>query len=196
MQQHEGKLAGSVGRSHLFRYFTVSGGLKCLYYSVYSPCCQSGGKWTKYTDLAFFCSLCRRGSGDSDYFWPRGQMAEAATASEQPLRHGDVHQQAQKSETHSQVLVQLAATSRMSLVQHIWRHAPVKRYELLVVSPQCRLHIHASYSTTMKMNVPMLPLSQPNAVGLILAHGKRWEKKAALKIQCLKFGLIYVFFPR
>lgn len=24
----------------------------------------------------------------------------------------------------------------------------------------------------MKMNVPMLPLSQPNAVGLILAHGK------------------------
>lgn len=54
MQQHEGKLAGSVGRSHLFRYFTVSGGLKCLYYSVYSPCCQSGGKWTYYTDLAFF----------------------------------------------------------------------------------------------------------------------------------------------
>lgn len=102
MQQHEGKLAGSVGRSHLFRYFTVSGGLKCLYYSVYSPCCQGGGKWTKYTDLAFFCSLCRRGSRDSDYFWPRGQMAEAATASEQPLRHGDVHQQAQKSETHSQ----------------------------------------------------------------------------------------------
>uniref|UniRef100_A0A3P8NXI3 VPS10 domain-containing protein n=1 Tax=Astatotilapia calliptera TaxID=8154 RepID=A0A3P8NXI3_ASTCA len=36
---------------------------------------------------------------------------------------------------------------------------------------RCRLHIHASYSTTMKMNVPMLPLSQPSAVGLILAHG-------------------------
>ncbi|XP_030639983.1 sortilin 1b [Chanos chanos] len=35
----------------------------------------------------------------------------------------------------------------------------------------CSLHIHASYSTTMKLNVPMLPLSEPNAVGLILAHG-------------------------
>lgn len=28
----------------------------------------------------------------------------------------------------------------------------------------------------MKMNVPMLPLSQPNAVGLILAHGKKNPK--------------------
>lgn len=46
----------------------------------------------------------------------------------------------------------------------------------VVVSLQCRLHIHASYSTTMKMNVPMLPLSQPNAVGVILAHGKRRKK--------------------
>ncbi|XP_037108973.1 sortilin-like isoform X1 [Syngnathus acus] len=36
---------------------------------------------------------------------------------------------------------------------------------------RCRLHIHATYSTAMKMNVPMLPLSQPSAVGLILAHG-------------------------
>uniref|UniRef100_A0A8C1RMY2 Sortilin 1b n=1 Tax=Cyprinus carpio TaxID=7962 RepID=A0A8C1RMY2_CYPCA len=35
----------------------------------------------------------------------------------------------------------------------------------------CSLHIHASYSTSMKVNVPMLPLSEPNAVGLILAHG-------------------------
>uniref|UniRef100_A0A671NKJ1 Sortilin n=1 Tax=Sinocyclocheilus anshuiensis TaxID=1608454 RepID=A0A671NKJ1_9TELE len=35
----------------------------------------------------------------------------------------------------------------------------------------CSLHIHASYSTSMKLNVPMLPLSEPNAVGLILAHG-------------------------
>lgn len=50
---------------------------------------------------------------------------------------------------------------------------------LVVVSLQCRLHIHASYSTTMKMNVPMLPLSQPNAVGVILAHGKK-HKKATL----------------
>ncbi|XP_036388856.1 sortilin-like [Megalops cyprinoides] len=36
---------------------------------------------------------------------------------------------------------------------------------------QCSLHIHASYSTSMKLNVPMLPLTEPNAVGLILAHG-------------------------
>ncbi|KAI1893173.1 hypothetical protein AGOR_G00141180 [Albula goreensis] len=35
----------------------------------------------------------------------------------------------------------------------------------------CSLHIHASYSTSVKLNVPMLPLSEPNAVGLILAHG-------------------------
>ncbi|NP_001119937.1 sortilin 1b precursor [Danio rerio] len=35
----------------------------------------------------------------------------------------------------------------------------------------CSLHIHASYSTSMKVNVPMPPLSEPNAVGLILAHG-------------------------
>uniref|UniRef100_A0A7N8X4J6 Sortilin 1b n=1 Tax=Mastacembelus armatus TaxID=205130 RepID=A0A7N8X4J6_9TELE len=36
---------------------------------------------------------------------------------------------------------------------------------------KCSLHIHAAYSTAMKLNVPMLPLSEPNAVGLILAHG-------------------------
>ncbi|RXN03097.1 sortilin-like protein [Labeo rohita] len=35
----------------------------------------------------------------------------------------------------------------------------------------CSLHIHASYSSSMKLTVPMLPLSEPNAVGLILAHG-------------------------
>uniref|UniRef100_A0A8B9H7R3 Sortilin 1a n=1 Tax=Astyanax mexicanus TaxID=7994 RepID=A0A8B9H7R3_ASTMX len=35
----------------------------------------------------------------------------------------------------------------------------------------CSLHIHASYSTSMMLNVPMLPLTEPNAVGLILAHG-------------------------
>lgn len=36
---------------------------------------------------------------------------------------------------------------------------------------KCSLHIHAAYSTAMRLNVPMLPLSEPNAVGLILAHG-------------------------
>uniref|UniRef100_A0A7N8Y1I8 Sortilin-like n=1 Tax=Mastacembelus armatus TaxID=205130 RepID=A0A7N8Y1I8_9TELE len=44
----------------------------------------------------------------------------------------------------------------------------------------CRLHIHASYSTTMKMNVPMLPLSQPNTVGLILAHGSVGDAESTL----------------
>ncbi|KAK0146775.1 Sortilin [Merluccius polli] len=36
---------------------------------------------------------------------------------------------------------------------------------------KCSLHIHAAYSTSMKLNIPMLPLSEPNAVGLIIAHG-------------------------
>uniref|UniRef100_A0A3P8UVN6 Sortilin 1a n=1 Tax=Cynoglossus semilaevis TaxID=244447 RepID=A0A3P8UVN6_CYNSE len=44
----------------------------------------------------------------------------------------------------------------------------------------CRLHIHASYSTTLKMNVPSLPYSQPNAVGLILAHGSVGDGESAL----------------
>ncbi|XP_061843645.1 sortilin 1b [Nerophis lumbriciformis] len=35
---------------------------------------------------------------------------------------------------------------------------------------KCSLHIHAAYSTAMRLNVPMLPLSEPNALGLILAH--------------------------
>ncbi|XP_077370323.1 sortilin-like [Festucalex cinctus] len=41
----------------------------------------------------------------------------------------------------------------------------------LLDQEECSFHIHASYSTAMKLNVPMLPLSEPNAVGLILAHG-------------------------
>ncbi|XP_077462971.1 sortilin 1b [Stigmatopora argus] len=36
---------------------------------------------------------------------------------------------------------------------------------------KCNLHIHAAYSASVQLNVPMLPLSEPNAVGLILAHG-------------------------
>ena len=39
--------------------------------------------------------------------------------------------------------------------------------------PQCSLHIHASYSISQKLNVPMAPLSEPNAVGIVIAHGKR-----------------------
>ncbi|CAN9512311.1 unnamed protein product [Ophioblennius macclurei] len=45
---------------------------------------------------------------------------------------------------------------------------------------RCRLHIHGSYSTTMRMNVPMLPLSQSNAVGVILAHGSIGDAESAL----------------
>ncbi|MEQ2179001.1 hypothetical protein GOODEAATRI_020061, partial [Goodea atripinnis] len=51
---------------------------------------------------------------------------------------------------------------------------------LLLLLLQCKLHIYASYSTAMKMNVPVLPLSQPNAVGLILAHGSVGESESAL----------------
>uniref|UniRef100_A0A673FI50 Sortilin n=1 Tax=Sinocyclocheilus rhinocerous TaxID=307959 RepID=A0A673FI50_9TELE len=40
-----------------------------------------------------------------------------------------------------------------------------------VTLDKCSLHIHASYSISIKLNVPMQPLSEPNAVGLILAHG-------------------------
>ncbi|XP_067387624.1 sortilin [Emydura macquarii macquarii] len=36
---------------------------------------------------------------------------------------------------------------------------------------ECSLHIHALYSISMKLKVPMLPLSEPNAVGIIIAHG-------------------------
>ncbi|NXN68354.1 SORT protein, partial [Himantopus himantopus] len=35
----------------------------------------------------------------------------------------------------------------------------------------CSLHIHASYSISQKLNVPMAPLSEPNAVGIVIAHG-------------------------
>ncbi|TRY94890.1 hypothetical protein DNTS_032990, partial [Danionella cerebrum] len=35
----------------------------------------------------------------------------------------------------------------------------------------CSLHLHASYSISMKLNVPMQPLTETNAVGIILAHG-------------------------
>ncbi|KAG2468694.1 SORT protein, partial [Polypterus senegalus] len=36
---------------------------------------------------------------------------------------------------------------------------------------KCSLHIHATYSMSQKLPVPMLPLSEPNAVGLVIAHG-------------------------
>ncbi|KAM4796950.1 sortilin [Rhinophrynus dorsalis] len=36
---------------------------------------------------------------------------------------------------------------------------------------QCSLHIHAMYSISQKLQVPLPPLSEPNAVGIIIAHG-------------------------
>ncbi|KAG8451093.1 hypothetical protein GDO86_003386 [Hymenochirus boettgeri] len=36
---------------------------------------------------------------------------------------------------------------------------------------QCSLHIHAQYSISQKLQVPMPPLSEPNAVGIVIAHG-------------------------
>ncbi|NXU90585.1 SORT protein, partial [Xiphorhynchus elegans] len=36
---------------------------------------------------------------------------------------------------------------------------------------ECSLHIHASYSISQKLNVPMAPLAEPNAVGIVIAHG-------------------------
>ncbi|XP_051849111.1 sortilin isoform X4 [Antechinus flavipes] len=36
---------------------------------------------------------------------------------------------------------------------------------------ECSLHIHSSYSISQKLNVPMAPLSEPNAVGIVIAHG-------------------------
>ncbi|XP_069489109.1 sortilin isoform X3 [Ambystoma mexicanum] len=36
---------------------------------------------------------------------------------------------------------------------------------------ECSLHIHASYSISQKLNVPMPPLSEPKAVGIVIAHG-------------------------
>lgn len=45
---------------------------------------------------------------------------------------------------------------------------PVATFSSLL---QCSLHIHASYSISQKLNVPMAPLSEPNAVGIVIAHG-------------------------
>ncbi|KAM4737918.1 sortilin 1b isoform 1-T1 [Anableps anableps] len=46
---------------------------------------------------------------------------------------------------------------------------------------KCSLHIHAAYSIAMKLSVPMLPLTEPNAVGLILAHGSVGDAISVIK---------------
>ncbi|KAJ8257991.1 hypothetical protein GJAV_G00191930 [Gymnothorax javanicus] len=45
---------------------------------------------------------------------------------------------------------------------------------------KCNLHIHASYREKENLKVPMLPVSEPNAVGLILAHGSVGDSISAL----------------
>lgn len=46
---------------------------------------------------------------------------------------------------------------------------------------RCSLHLHAAYSTAQRLNVPMLPLSEPNAVGLILSHGSVGDAISIMK---------------
>ncbi|TWW56570.1 Sortilin Precursor [Takifugu flavidus] len=46
---------------------------------------------------------------------------------------------------------------------------------------RCSLHIHAAYSIATGLNVPMLPLTEPNAVGLILAHGSVGDAISVLR---------------
>uniref|UniRef100_A0A0S7F0J0 Sortilin n=1 Tax=Poeciliopsis prolifica TaxID=188132 RepID=A0A0S7F0J0_9TELE len=46
---------------------------------------------------------------------------------------------------------------------------------------KCSLHIHAAYSIAMKLDVPMLPLTEPNAVGLIIAHGSVGDAISVMK---------------
>lgn len=46
---------------------------------------------------------------------------------------------------------------------------------------KCSLHIHAAYSITTRLNVPMLPLTEQNAVGLILAHGSVGDAISVLR---------------
>lgn len=38
-------------------------------------------------------------------------------------------------------------------------------------SEKCSLHIHGQYSISQKLAVPLPPMSEPNAVGIIIAHG-------------------------
>lgn len=44
-------------------------------------------------------------------------------------------------------------------------------HSLFVFSQQCHLHIHGEHSRNNRI-IPMLPLSEPTAVGLVIAHGK------------------------
>lgn len=189
MQQHSGKVStDSVGRSHLLRYFTVSGGLKCLYYSAAKVEENEPNLLTWH----FFCSLTQTGQWRR---WllltkgPNGRGCNNLRTASATWRRPPTGPKKWDLLTHCRV-----ATGRMN-VRRAAHSTAYAWNELFAVCPQCRLHIHASYSTTMKMNVPMLPLAQPNAVGLILAHGKIWEKKkAALKVQCVKIWLDSCFF--
>lgn len=46
---------------------------------------------------------------------------------------------------------------------------------------KCTLHIHAAYSTAMRLNIPMLPLTESNAIGLIVAHGSVGDAISVMK---------------
>lgn len=55
----------------------------------------------------------------------------------------------------------------------------------LLLRLQCSLHIHASYSISQKLNVPMAPLSEPNAVGIVIAHGTSGDGRRASVRVCV-----------
>lgn len=47
----------------------------------------------------------------------------------------------------------------------------VPKTSCVCVFPQCNLHIHGEHSRNNRI-VPMLALSEPTAIGLVIAHGK------------------------
>lgn len=71
----------------------------------------------------------------------------------------------------NQYMMEVLFFISMQQLSHCWYYKHSDTNSCLCSCLQCSLHIHAAYSTAMRLNVPMLPLSEPNAVGLILAHG-------------------------
>lgn len=46
---------------------------------------------------------------------------------------------------------------------------------------KCSLHLHAAYGMAQTVNVPMAPLSEPNAVGIIVSHGSVGDSMSSLR---------------
>lgn len=46
---------------------------------------------------------------------------------------------------------------------------------------KCSLRLHAAYSIAQRLNVPLAPLSEPNAVGLIISHGSVGDSMSAMR---------------